>query len=149
MGKNYTGGNKQKSKKNNIPKQKSVPINEITPDNVSRYIAKVTKTLGSFRLSVDVYPTNAIHNALIPGSFRNKIWINTDDYVLIEVSTEISGNNCYIIHKYDSNELDELVNLGLLILKIKDETTDHVTFTDGNSNIIDDSKDDGINFDEL
>ena len=117
MGKNLHGGNKQKGKKNHIPKQKSVPINEITPDNKNRFVGHVTKNLGSYRVDVEVYPTNDTQNALIPGSFRNRIWINTGDYVLIEVSTELTGNNCYIVHKYDPNELDELVALGLFTIK--------------------------------
>jgi translation initiation factor IF-1 len=121
MGKNTLGGNKQKSKKNHAPKQKSVPINEITPDNKNKFIAKVTKTLGSYRVDVETYPTNDAHNALIPGSFRNRIWINTDDYVLIEISTELAGNNCYIVHKYDSKELEELVSLGKFVTKEKED----------------------------
>ena len=141
MGKNLRGGNKQKSKKNHTPKHKSVPINEITPDNVTKFVAKVTKTLGSFRVCVEAYPTNDSHNALIPGSFRNRIWINTDDYVLIEISSEISGNNCYIIHKYDSNELDELVSLGLLTINLPDANGDCIQFDDG--------KNDDLDFNEI
>ncbi len=121
MGKNLTGGNKQKGKKNHAPKQKSVPINEITPDNKNRFVAHVTKTLGSYRVDVEAYPSNDPYNALIPGSFRNRIWINTGDFVLIEVSTELTGNNCYIVHKYDSNELDELVALGHFSIKAKED----------------------------
>jgi len=125
MGKNLIGGNKQKGKKNHAPKQKSVPINEITPDNKTRFVAQVTKNLGSYRVVVETYPTNDSYNTLIPGSFRKRIWINTGDYVLIEVSTELTGNNCFIIHKYDGNELDELVGLGLLTLKHKDDDGDN------------------------
>jgi initiation factor 1A len=117
MGKNLIGGNKQKGKKNHVPKQKSVPINEITPDNKTRFVGQVIKNLGSSRVNVETYPTNDSYNALIPGSFRKRIWINTSDYVLIEISTEISGSNCFIIHKYDQNEIDELVDLGHLTLK--------------------------------
>ena len=117
MGKNTTGGNKQKSKKNHIQKQKNTPINEITPDNTNRFVAKVIKTLGSSRLSVESYPTGGLYNALIPGSFRNRIWINTNDYVLIEIASDITGNNCYIVHKYDQTEIDELVNIGALTIK--------------------------------
>ena len=120
MGKNLHGGNKQKGRKNSTPKQKSVPINEITPDNKNKFVAHVVKNLGSYRVDVEAYPTNDPYNALIPGSFRNRVWINTGDYVLIEVSTEITGNNCYIIHKYDSNEIEELIALGLFSIKTKD-----------------------------
>jgi initiation factor 1A len=131
MGKNLTGGNKQKSKKNSAPKQRSVPINEITPDNKNKFIAKVTKTLGSYRVDVQAYPTNDPYNALIPGSFRNRIWINTDDYVLIEVSTELSGCDCFIVHKYDSNELDELIALGQFAMKEKEDND--IFFADGDA----------------
>lgn len=124
MGKNLHGGNKQKGKKNSTPKQKSVPINEITPDNKNRFVAHVVKNLGSYRVDVEAYPTNDPFNALIPGSFRNRIWINTGDYVLIEVSTELTGNNCYIVHKYDANELDELIALDLFAIKANGDETD-------------------------
>ena len=140
MGKNKLGGNKQKSKKNHVPRQKSVPINEIMPDGKEKFIAKVTKTLGSCRVQVETYPTNETHNALIPGSFRNRIWINTDDYVLIEISTEISGSNCYIIHKYDSGEIEELVTLNVLVQQTKEESD--ITFGEDKSG-------EEIAFDEL
>jgi len=133
MGKNLTGGNKQKGKKNHIPKQRSVPINEITPDNKKRFVAHVIKNLGSYRVDVEVYPTKDSQNALIPGSFRNRIWINTGDYVLIEVSTELSGNNCYVVHKYDANEINELVALGCLVIK-ENEKDVGVQFTDTANN---------------
>ena len=134
MGKNTLGGNKQKSKKNHAPRQKSVPINEITPDNKTKFVAHVVKTLGSYRVDVEALPTNDSFNALIPGSFRNRIWINTGDYVLIEVSAEIGGNNCFIIHKYDSNELDELIELGHLTIKSKDDGNAGFQFVDGDTN---------------
>ena len=92
------------------------------PDGKEKFIAKVVKNLGTFRLQVETYPTNELHNALIPGSFRNRIWIKTDDYVLIEISTEIGGSNCYIIHKYDPNEIDELVALNVLVEKKTEES---------------------------
>jgi initiation factor 1A len=129
MGKNLTGGNKQKGKKNHIPKQRSVPINDITPDNKNRFVAHVIKNLGSYHVNVEVYPTKDSQNALIPGSFRNRIWIKTGDYVLIEVSTELSGSNCYIIHKYDTNEINELVALGCLVIK-ENEKDVEIQFTD-------------------
>ena len=132
MGKNLLGGNKQKSKKNHMGRNKSVPINEITPNGKNKFIAKVVKTLGSYRVDVQVYPTNDNHNALIPGSFRNRIWINTDDYVLIEISEEISGNNCYIVHKYETSELAELVSLGMLSMETKDDDGGIIHFGDEN-----------------
>ncbi len=133
MGKNTQGGNKQKSKKNSTPRNKSVPINEITPDNKNKFVAHVVKNLGSYRVDVETYPTNDPYNALIPGSFRNRVWINTGDYVLIEISTDIGGNNCYIIHKYDSSELDELIELGHFAIKTKNDDDDGVNFQFGDA----------------
>ena len=131
MGKNIIGGNKQKSKKNTKIRNKSVPINEIIPDNKTKFVARVIKSLGSYRVSVEAFPANDLYNALIPGSFRNKIWINTDDYVLIEISTELTGNNCFIVHKYESNEVDELISLGHLTINLKNNDDNIVQFTDG------------------
>jgi initiation factor 1A len=135
MGKNTLGGNKQKSKKNHIIRPKSVPINEITPDNKNKFIAKVSKTLGSCRLLVTLYPTNDEYNALIPGSFKNKVWINLNDYVMVEIATELTGTNCYIIHKYESSELTELNSLGLFNPVSNDVIDDAFHFTDKELNL--------------
>lgn len=128
MGKNVAGGNKQKSKKNHAPRHKSVPINEITPDNRNKYVGKVIKTLGSCRVQVEAFPTSDQYNALIPGSFRNRIWINTDDFVLLEVSNDIGGNNCYIIHKYDDSEIEQLINLGHLTIRARNDDHGDIIF---------------------
>ena len=128
MGKNL-GGKKQKSKKNGPIKQYSVPINDIKPDNIDKFIATVTKNLGSYRLNVKTCTTLKDYNALIPGSFRNKIWINTNDYVLIEIS-ELSGCNCHVMHKYDSSELSELERLGLFKITAPiDQDDSNIIFT--------------------
>jgi len=130
MGKN-AGGNKQKSKKNNGPRKISVPISMITPNGTSTFLAQVTKSLGNYRILVETQQTKNEYNALIPGSFRNKIWINTNDYVLIQVSTELGGNNCFVIHKYESDELAALSNLGLFITKtILSDFNDNIIFGD-------------------
>jgi initiation factor 1A len=139
MGKNQFGGNKQKSKKNHMPRQKSVPINEIMPDGKKKFVAKIIKKLGDSRMEVQTLPINETYRALIPGSFKNRIWINTDDYVLIEVCLEMSGANCFITHKYDSNEIDELISLNILTEEKKDEETE-IVFTNETND---------INFDEI
>jgi translation initiation factor IF-1 len=119
MGKNEHGGNKQKSKKNYTPRKQSVPISQIMPDNITKFVAKVTGSVGN-RLKIEVLPTNAEDFAAIPGSFRNRIWIKTNDYVLIEKSTELSGYNCFILHKYEDDELAELIELNKLKITNQD-----------------------------
>jgi len=111
MCKNITGGKKQKSQKNHIEKSRSVPISQITPDEETTFIGIVSKNLGNYRLNVDIYPTNTTHNALIPGSFRKKVWIKTSDLVLIQIS-DLGETQSYIIHKYDPKEIEELIGLG-------------------------------------
>jgi initiation factor 1A len=138
MGKNQFGGNKQKSKKNHIPRQKSVPINEIMPDGKTKFVAKIIKKLGDSRMEVQTLPINETYRALIPGSFKNRIWINTDDYVLIEVCLEMSGANCFITHKYDSSEIDELVSLNILTEEKKEDISDIVFTNDTNEINLDD-----------
>jgi len=108
MGKNSTGGNKQKRQKNHTEKPKSVPITQITPDEETTFIGTVTKNLGNYRLNVDIYPTNTSHNTLIPGSFRKKVWIKTNDLVLIQIS-DLGEKQSYIIHKYEPREIEELI----------------------------------------
>lgn len=111
MGKNLTGGNKQKSKKNHIEKPSSIPISQITPDEEITFIGLVTKKLGSCRFNVELFPTNMNINALVPGSFQKKVYINMNDYVLVQKS-DLGETQTYILHKYDKNEIDSLINLG-------------------------------------
>ena len=133
MGKNEHGGNKQKSKKNYTPRKQSVPISQIMPDNITKFVAKVTGSVGN-RLKIEVLPTNAEEFAAIPGSFRNRIWIKTNDYVLIEKSTELSGYNCFILHKYEDDELAELIELNKLKINNQEEAEEeevNFVFNDG------------------
>ena len=111
MGKNTTGGNKQKSKKNHTEKPRSVPISQITPDEEITFIGLVTKKLGSCRFNVELFPTSTNVNALIPGSFQKKVYININDYVLIQKS-DLGEKQTYILHKYEKKEIDELIELG-------------------------------------
>jgi translation initiation factor IF-1 len=136
MGKNTCGGNKQKSKKNNTPRKQSVPISQVMPDNITKFVAKVTGSVGN-RLKIEVLPTNVEEFAAIPGSFRNRIWIKTNDYVLIEKSTELSGYNCFILHKYEDDELAELIELNKVKITIQeDDEEEEVNF------VFNDGKDD-------
>ena len=125
MGKNLTGGNKQKSKKNHIEKPRSVPISQITPDEETTFIGLVTKKLGSCRFNVELFPTNTNINSLIPGSFQRKVYININDYVLVQKS-DLGEKQTYILHKYDKNEIDELINIGKF--KIKNDGLDDDLF---------------------
>jgi len=134
MGKNSCGGNKQKSMKNHVPRQRSVPINEIMPDGKTKFIGKITKKLGDSRMEVETFGIVNTFKALIPGSFKNRIWINIDDYVLIEISMEMSGANCFIIHKYDTNEINELKSLNVFQEKETLDQTGDIIF----SNEVDD-----------
>lgn len=133
MGKNTCGGNKQKSKKNYTPKKQSVPISQVMPDNITKFVAKVTGSVGN-RLKIEVLPTSAEEFAAIPGSFKNRIWIKTNDYVLIEKSTELSGYNCFILHKYEDDEINELIELNKLKIINQDEADEeelNFVFNDG------------------
>ena len=134
MGKNEHGGNKQKSKKNNQGRQKSVPISQIMPDNKTKFVAKVIGSVGN-RLNIEILPTNTPGVVAIPGSFRNRIWIKTHDYVLIEICQELAGYNSFILHKYDGDEIDELIELNILSVKKSNdddsEEESNFIFTDG------------------
>jgi len=133
MGKNTCGGNKQKSKKNYTPRKQSVPISQIMPDNITKFVAKVTGSVGN-RLKIEVLPTSAEEFAAIPGSFKNRIWIKTNDYVLIEKSTELSGYNCFILHKYEDDEIDELIELNKVKITIQEDDEEeevNFVFNDG------------------
>jgi translation initiation factor IF-1 len=131
MGVNKFGGKKQKSKKNHNPTFSSVKLCDIIPDDITKFIGKITKNLGCYRLLVET--SNATHNALIPGSSKNKIWYNVDDFVLLQINSELSTNNCYIIYKYEKKDLDELEKNNLLgsfkLYNSNSENDDNIVFS--------------------
>lgn len=78
--------------------------------------AKVIKILGNRRISV-LCNDGQTRLAIIPGSFKNKIWINNDDIVLINLC-DYQDDKVYVIHKYNPDEGKKLGKLGHLSEKL-------------------------------
>lgn len=100
------GGKKKK-------KGKKKPQNNIKrklrfPDTGENY-AQVKKLLGDCRLEVYI-PGEGIRKAKIPGRFRKRVWINRDDWVIIQYREcdEREDSTCDILHVYKLEEVRKL-----------------------------------------
>lgn len=107
MGKNK-GGNKQKKQKNSNVKESIRKLDTITPDEEETFAAIVTKTLGNRRFGVSTFDGQHSFQALLPGSSSRGRRTVVGDCVFIQVQTELSGSNCFILATYTADELKAL-----------------------------------------
>ena len=105
MPKNTRGGNKAKKGKNYQP-----PKTFITKDPENQDYAKITKCLGNCRFEVLTLQTNIPKIGHIRGNMQKKIWIKENDIVIISLR-DFQDNKCDIIHKYDNEEIKQLIKL--------------------------------------
>jgi len=106
MPKNVLGGKKHKRNKNI---NKNNTSKKIILANKYQIYAIVLKRLGGTRLEVEC-SDKKIRNAIIPGKFLKKIWMNPGDILLCNLDSisKINDNVCYIEHKYNEQHINEL-----------------------------------------
>jgi translation initiation factor 1A len=94
-----------------------------------------------------------IRIAHVPGSFRKRIWMRVDDFVLVSIRTDLDPMHCDILHKYMKNEVDQLTEKGfidnLLLKEIPDPediiVEEEVVENNGFTINIQESDDDNVN----
>lgn len=129
-GKNFKKG----KKKLGAPTDKRDLMRNVPGESV---YAKVTKILGDHRVEVFCMDgqTRIAH---IRGKFRNKVWINRDDIILVGLR-DFQDGKCDVVNKYDASE----------IRKLKFEKEINFTETDEKDNQnVDFDDDDDIKFDD-
>lgn len=141
-GKGFRSGKKQH---NNDPVTRMLVLKEEGQD-----YAKVLKMLGNRRLSV-LCNDGKTRLAIIPGSFKNKVWINNDDFILISVRG-YQDDKVDVIYKYTADEGRQLGKFGHLSENLcKEERKDHkIEFISGENDknlYCQGQKDEGIDHD--
>src|SRR5437016_3517689 len=97
---NKTGGRSYKKNKRKIEVKKITPY--VDNDNTLRY-GQVQKKVGGNRIAV-LCSDRIERQAVIPGSFYKRVWLNSGDIVLVQIS-ELNKDDSYVLYKYNSNEI--------------------------------------------
>ncbi len=104
-GKGYKKGKKGKGKTGG--KKNVTPWASDSPGLV---YAQVKKKLGGNRLDVEC--TDEVkRQAIIPGSFLRRVWINANDIVLLQVN-DLNPKEGFILYKYNIDECHQLKTKG-------------------------------------
>lgn len=111
-GKNYKKGKKGKGK--TTGKKAETPY----ADMPNLLYAQVKNKLGGDRLNVDC-SDGVERQAIIPGSFYKRVWINKNDILLIQLN-ELNTRESYVLYKYDPNEAHSLKSKGFLQFDLED-----------------------------
>lgn len=122
--------------------------NKAVNENLSRKLllkedeqnyGKVIKCLGSCRFEI-FGMDGKTYLGVARGKMRKKIWINLNNIVLFSYRN-FEDDKIDIIHKYNEDEVKQLIKLKEIPSKIEE-------LTNGVNNV-NDSEDDGILFDEI
>ena len=129
MPRNLRGGNKAKRGKN-IGRQKNKSL-RLKDANCLELYAKVIKRLGgSPPIILVLCEDGKERRCVVRGKFAKKVWMNTDDYVLITCNSE-AGEGGEISCKYNSSEVSQLEAKGEITSQMfnKDDENSNITFT--------------------
>merc|ERR1712137_1271173 len=115
MGRNTLGGKKHKKAKNKVVETKRHLVEK---ENDTESYAKIIKMLGNGRVSCICYDFDKKKNEFNPkerigvirGTMRKRVWISSDDYVLVSLRTGMNDDKCDIVWKYDNDEVKELIS---------------------------------------
>jgi translation initiation factor 1A len=145
MPKNFTGGNKAKSKANKLV---TVKKNTLYATEPGMMYGKIVKKLGGTHMKV-MCNDGIERIGKIPGAMRKRKWINVNDIILLSLR-EFSTNqdHCDILYCYDYDESKNLLSLGEISFELTKQNDDHdnsIRFTDDINEISDD--DDPLNDD--
>jgi translation initiation factor 1A len=109
-GKNYKKGKKGKGKTSG--KRTETPH----ADSPGLIYASVKRKLGGDRIEVECNDSQ-IRQAIIPGSFYKRVWVNPGDVLLVQIN-EMKTSDCFILYKYDINEIHYMKTQGSLKFEV-------------------------------
>jgi len=126
---NKTGGNKHKKAKNKRPEEGTVNRKVLYAETGQVY-AVVQKKLGGTHLQV-LCSDGKIRQAIIPGKFRKRVWMNPNDVLLCTLDAVGKDDVCGIDHKYFPNDVATLRSQGLITFEndYKDDGDEISEFT--------------------
>lgn len=120
MVRNFRGGNKAKKSKNNFNNFNSGPpkYKDESPESDQLY-ARVLKREGGSPPRVIVYCENGVEkNCTVRGKYKNRVFINPGDTIIITYDKSKSNNQGEVLHKFSQQDVDTLKKEG----KINDNT---------------------------
>jgi len=135
--KNPKGGKKHKQKASKDYKNTFNGNITYCDEKLGQYYALVTQRLGGNRLLVKTLLDKDLKEvqAVIPGRFRNKVYMNANDVILIQ-RRDFNNEQFDIIYKYNDNESKILEKEGKLNFsnqnEINDDNDNLIDFTDKN-----------------
>jgi translation initiation factor 1A len=112
-GKNYKKG-KKFQESTNVSSKNMMPM----ADKPELLYAQVISKLGGNRLSINC-SDGVLRQAIIPGSFYKRVWINKDDILLVQLDAlqnsetlsklnKLHNSQTYVIYKYTNSEINIL-----------------------------------------
>jgi translation initiation factor 1A len=144
MTKNTKGGKGFKKGKKNRGDDSEVSTKALILKQDGEEYATVTKLLGNCRLNCACHDgTERI--GIIRGRLVKRVWITTGDIVLVSIR-DFQDNKCDVIHKYNSNEVKELIK-NKYIINIK-PLTENKEDPNNNIEVGDDIPEEGVVFDD-
>lgn len=131
MVKNQRGGKKYKRGKK--LGEESANKNVELAENGQEY-AKVLARLGGARIEVECTDGKQ-RQAIIPGKFKKKIWLNPGDIVLVSVDAVGNDDVCSVDKKYGPKDVVTLRQKGLINFGEDDVDTKNYEFKSAENNI--------------
>lgn len=128
-GKGKGGKNRRRGKNDNWGQKRELVYKEEGTE-----YGQITKMLGNGRIEVSCFD-GVKRMGHIRGKLRKKVWMSQGDIILVSLR-DFQGEQCDVVHKYNSDEARTLKNVGELPENAKINETD--TFGD--------AEDDDVNF---
>ncbi len=144
---NIKGGKKKKRGKNGLVENlKMIFIEE------DQLYGQVIKILGNNRFHIKCFNTGDNENSeklcILRGKMRKRVWINLNDIVIISLR-EFENNKADIVHKYTTDEANELKKLKLIpnieIINGIVEKRDDINFNEELTDTMKDTHDTSVN----
>jgi translation initiation factor 1A len=118
---NKKGGKKHKKCGNKHRENTNIGTKKVELAEDGQEYAKIIRRVGGARLEVEC-TDGKLRQAIIPGKFKKRIWMNPGDIVLVSIDAIGNPNVCSIDKKYLPREIFVLKQKGLIKFEDDEET---------------------------
>lgn len=141
---NKRGGKKSKKQKSagTRTNSRALQLKDNSPDSCELY-GKVVKRCGGNPPFVLVLCEDGVErNCVIRGKMCKRVWMNTNDFVIVMINKESSELKGEVQYKYDLSEVSKLEKQGEIVLSKYQLSTDIFNNLDNNDIVFGDDDDD-------
>lgn len=141
---NKRGGKKSKKQKSagTRTSARALQLKDSSPDSCELY-GKVVKRCGGNPPFVLVLCEDGVErNCVIRGKMCKRVWMNTNDFVIVMINKESSELKGEVQYKYDLSEVSKLEKQGEIVLSKFQLSTDIFNNLDNNDIVFGDDDDD-------